>query len=174
MKKINQYKRTYHKEKGALLGLIIIFILFILPMIYQNDTTVEVIPTVSVATTSVSFEDKIKQYFPKNYPTMIAIAHAESRMDNNQKNYNCFYNKNETIVYQERVKGSHSTSCKKGHERYAWSTDCFLLQKNYKGKNCPADVTLDDHLKDVSELSKVQGLEAWSAYKNGSYLTYLK
>lgn len=66
-------------------------------------------------------------------------------------------------------------ACKKQHRIYSWSIDCFLLQKNYIGlKTCPKDVTVDEHLKEVAELSKVCGFKCWSAYNNKSYLAYTK
>lgn len=126
-----------------------------------------------VVTPPETTEDKIKFYFPKSWKTMIAIAHAESRMDMNAQGFNCFYNDDMTIVYKTRVKGSHSAACKPSHRHLAYSTDCFVLQRNYKGQKCPQGVTIDEHLEEVAELSKVQGLEAWSAYKNKSYLKYL-
>lgn len=119
-------------------------------------------------------EDKIKHYFPRNWKTMIAIAHAESNMNMDAKGYNCYYNKDKTIVYETRVKGSHSAACKKEHRKYAWSVDCFALQRNYIGKSCPKGVTLDQHLKEVAELSRVQGLSAWSSYNQGKHLAYTK
>ncbi len=103
---------------------------------------------------------------------MIAIAYAESRMNENAKGWNCYYNKDETIVYSTRVKGSHSTGCKKQHRKYAWSVDCGVLQLNTKGQVCPNE-TLDEHLEKVATLSKSQGFGAWVAYKNNSYKKYL-
>lgn len=123
-----------------------------------------------VVTPPPTIEDKIKAYFPKSWKTVIAIAHAESNMKPHAVNHNCYY-KGKT-VYKERVKGAISTFCKDGHESYAWSVDCGILQVNIKGTTCP-DWTLDEHLKVASELSKKQGLEAWVAYKNGNYKKYL-
>lgn len=145
----------------------------------QDNTYVADAPEVSVFMTATvvesepTIEDKIKVYFPRSWKTMIAIAHAESGMNMNAKGYNCFYNKDETVVYETRVKGAHSGACKKEHRVYAHSVDCFALQKNYKGKECPTSVTVDEHLKEVAELSKVQGLSAWAAFNNGSYKKYL-
>ncbi len=175
MKKINQYKRTYYKEQGALLGVIIVFIIFILPVWYQSSHEEYVKdPVVAVATTTPpTIEEKIQQYFPKNYKTMIAIAHAESHMKMTAKGYNCFMNGSSTIVYTERVAGSHSDVCPVQWRKYAWSVDCFLLQKNYKGKECPSGVTLDQHLQEVADLSRVQGLTAWSSFNDGKHLQYL-
>lgn len=130
---------------------------FLVPVIVEPEPTIE---------------DKIRQYFPKSWKTMIAIAHAESHMDMEAVGYNCFYNKNETVVYETRVKGSHSAACKPSHRKYAHSVDCFALQRNYKGKICP-DVSVDEHLEDVAKLSKVQGFKAWAAYNNNSYKKYL-
>ncbi len=119
-----------------------------------------------------TLEDKIKSYFPKNWRVMIAVAHAESQMSMDAQGWNCFYNSDETIVYKTRVQGAHSGACKVKDRALAYSTDCFVLQRNYSGKKCPEGVTIDQHLKEVAELSKVQGLNAWSAYKNKSYLAY--
>lgn len=140
---------------------------------YVAEVKEEVFMQPVVVTPEPTIEDKIKEHFPKSWPTIIAIAHAESRMDMNAQGFNCFYNDDMTIVYKTRVKGAHSAACKPSHRHMAYSTDCFVLQRNYKGQKCPEGVTVDEHLKDVAELSKVQGLEAWSAYKNKSYQRYL-
>ena len=104
---------------------------------------------------------------------MIPIAYAESGLDPKAQGFNCFYNKDETVVYSTRVKGSHSTACKPSHRVYAWSVDCFALQRNYIGKVCPKGVTLDQHLKEVADLSRVQGLKAWSSYNEGKHIKHL-
>lgn len=144
--------------------------------VYYADT-----PTVSVymeaivveATSTPTIEEKIRHYFPRSWKTMIAVAHAESGMSMEAIGYNCYYNKDRTVVYTERVKGSHSTACKKEHRKYSWSVDCFALQRNYPGrKTCPS-VTVDEHLKEVAELSKVQGLSAWSSYNAGKHIKFL-
>ena len=145
--------------------------------VYYADTpTVSVYMTATVVeatSTPESIEDKIRHYFPKNWKTMIAIAHAESNMNMDAKGYNCYYNNDKTIVYETRVKGSHSTACKKEHRVYSWSIDCGILQRNYPGrKTCPK-ITIDEHLHDVAELSKVQGLSAWSSYNAGAHIKYL-
>lgn len=149
---------------------------------YSNEDTSYVVekqvPVVATTTPVIrkvlTTEDKIMHYFPRNGKTMIAVAKAESHMSMQAKGYNCYYNKDETIVYTEKVKGSHSTSCKPSHRSYAWSVDCFVLQKNYKGKECPTGVTLDQHLQEVADLSRVQGLEAWASYNDGKHLVYLE
>lgn len=70
----------------------------------------EVTPVVKVEAkelTKSEIESKIKQYFKRSHETMIPIAYAESGMKMNVQGWNCFYNKDETIVYAQRVKGSH-------------------------------------------------------------------
>ena len=119
-----------------------------------------------------TLEDKIREYFPRNWKTMIAVAYAESHMDMNAVGYNCYYNEDETIVYKSKVLGSHSTSCKKEHRRFAWSRDCGLLQLNTLAKQCPVE-TVDEHLKRAAELSKVQGLNSWVTYSQGLHKKYL-
>lgn len=179
MRKINQYKTTYNKEIGAFIGLIICFVVFVMPGMrekgveyYISEPKVFMEPV--VVEPEPSLEEKIKEYFPRSHKTMIAIAHAESRMRMDAIGYNCYYNADETIVYKTRVAKSHSAACKKEHREYAWSVDCFALQKNYVGrKTCPEGVTVDMHLREVAELSKVQHFNAWVAYKNGSYKKFL-
>ena len=125
--------------------------------------------------TKAEIESKIREYFPRSYKTMIPIAYAESGLRPTAQNWNCYYNEDETIVYTTRVKGSHGAACKKGHRQYSFGVDCFVLQKHYRGlKECPKDVTLDEHLKEVAELSRTQSFAAWSAYNNKSYLAYTK
>lgn len=119
-----------------------------------------------------TIEEKIKDNFPRNWKTMIAVAHAESRMNPNAVGYNCYYDKNETTVYTTKVKGSHSTACKKEHRKYAWSVDCGVLQLNTLGKVCPKE-TIDQHLQRGALLSKVQGLNAWVTYQTKAHERYL-
>lgn len=170
---VNQHKRTYNKEIGVLLGLIVCFLVMSHGVADYGDEKYVAEVVKETPTQKESIEDKIKKHFPKSYNTIIPIAHAESRMNNDAKNWNCFYNKDKTVVYTERVKGSHSTFCKFEHRKYAHSVDCFVLQRNYKGQHCP-NITIDEHLEDVAELSRVQGLNAWISYKNGSHLAYTK
>lgn len=164
---------------GVCLGLSIVYIVYVFQDIVTTQIELSKLPQgpakilVHKKTNIESIEEKIKQYFPKSHKTMIAIAHAESGMDMNAKGYNCYYNKSETTVYSTRVKGSHSAACKSQHRKFAYSVDCFILQKNYKGQDCPKNMTVDQHLSEVAKLSKVQGLQAWSAYKNNSYKNYV-
>ena len=114
----------------------------------------------------------IKKYFPVHSKEMIAIGIAESNLTNNRTGYNCFYKGN--VLYQKRVSGAVSKACKVEDRVYAWSIDCFALQRNYIGRlTCPTNVTLEQHIKEVSELSKIQGLEAWSTFNNGAYKLHL-
>lgn len=119
-----------------------------------------------------TIEDKIKEYFPRSWRTMIAVAHAESHMNNEAMGYNCYYKG--STVYTHRVKGAVSKACAVNDRSKAWSVDCFVLQRNYPNrKTCPEGVTLDMHLREVAELSKKQGLQAWSSYNAGTHKAYL-
>lgn len=121
--------------------------------LFMKPVVVEPEPTI---------EDKIREYFPRNWKTMIAIAHAESRMNMNAVGYNCMYN-------------GVSKACKKEDRSKAWSVDCFVLQKNYPGrKTCPEGVTLDMHLRESANLSRVQGLQAWVTYNTKMHEQYLE
>lgn len=113
----------------------------------------------------------ILQNFPKNGEVMVAIALAESNLQVNAQGFNCFYKKG--VLYKERVKGAVSRHCDKGDEVYAWSTDCFPLQRNYVGTTKCPDVPIEQHIKEVAELSRVCDLNCWSAYNNGSWKSKL-
>jgi len=204
MKKINQYKRTYYKEQGALIGLIMCFVIFALPglsdagkeeYVAEKAEAAFMVPIIVVPEPTV--EDKIKEYFPRNWKTMIAIAHAESGVSMDAVGYNCYYTR--TVYYDEDVKnalgqvihkkgevkipshvldkkapGSESKSCNKVDRSKAWSVDCFVLQKNYPGrKTCPEGVTLDMHLRESADLSRKQGLGAWVTYNTGAHEKHL-
>lgn len=168
MKKINQYKRTYYKEQGAIIGLVMCFVIFALPGLadagkekYVADPVEAAFMVPVVVIPEPTVEDKIKEYFPRNWKTMIAIAHAESGMNMEAIGYNCYYN-------------GVSKACKKEDRSKAWSVDCFVLQKNYPGrKTCPEGVTLDMHLRESAELSRVQGLGAWVTYNTGAHQAHL-
>jgi hypothetical protein len=124
--------------------------------------------------TKAEIELKIKHYFKKSHATMIPIAYAESGMKMSSINWNCYYNKDETIVYETRVKGSHGAACKKEHRKYAFGVDCFVLQAHYPNrKDCPKDVTIDQHLQEMAELSKKRNFQPWVAWQNGSFKKYL-
>lgn len=181
MRKINQYRNTYYKELAASVTLLFCIFLILASHDYSN-TDVYVAPVkeveqpVIVEVVVLSERDviiaKIKTYFPRNAETMVAIAQAESHLNPGAVNYNCYYNKDETVVYSYRAKSTHSTQCKPSHRTYAWSVDCGILQRNYVGKICPV-TTIDQHLQDVAELSRKQGLQAWAAYNSGAYLRYM-
>jgi len=163
--------------------------------VYVAEPVIET-PVVKVEAkelTKAEIESKIKHYFPRSYKTMIPIAYAESGLNPNSKNWNCYYTKKvtkkyypdsetmsiksyddvELIAHSTRIKGAISMACKPSHRVYAYSVDCNVLQRNVKGQVCP-NQTLDEHLKEVAELSKIQHFNAWSAYNNKSYLAYTK
>lgn len=177
-KKVNQYRTDYYKEFGALFGLVFVGFFIYMPAQFNYGVEEYTQPQVNhirqaAKMVEETVEDKIVKHFPRSHKTMIAIAKAESNMNPNAKNWNCYYNEDETIVYNTKVKGSHSTFCKKTHRVYAWSVDCGILQMNVRSKDCPVE-TIDEHLEKAAELSRIQGLHAWVAYKNNSYLAYQK
>lgn len=164
--KSHKYK-TGRRVMNWRVGVIILTIIFIWVLSHygnKDDTYVaepDVFMKPIVVEPEPTIEDKIREYFPRSWKTMIAIAHAESHMDMNAIGYNCMYN-------------GVSKACKKEDRSKAWSVDCFVLQRNYPNrKTCPEGVTLDMHLKEVAELSKIQGLQAWSSYNAGIHKKYL-
>ena len=136
----------------------------------ENEPQVFLAPVIVDHPEDESIETKIRKYFPRNGTTMIAIAHAESGMNHNATGYNCYYK--DGVATTTKIIGG-SKACKVEDRHLAWSVDCGVLQKNYVGrKTCPK-VPIDQHLKEVAELSKVQGLGAWVAYQTGAHQKYL-
>lgn len=196
MNKTTKPSRTYYKELGALITIIFVGFLYYCnlkweldDLSYVREPDLFMKPVIVVP--EPSLEEKIMEYFPRSWKTMIAVAHAESRMSMDAIGYNCYYEgyygtiktstglkkipiiTNETAL-SKKTDGVISVACLKKDRSFAWSVDCFLLQKNYVGrKTCPEGVSLDQHLKEVSDLSKQQGLKAWAAYNNGSYKQHL-
>lgn len=117
-----------------------------------------------------SIETKIRKYFPKSHKTMMAVAYAESGLNHDSINWNCYYYQGKATTTP--IKGG-SRSCDKKDRSLSWSIDCGVLMKNYIGiKKCP-NVSVDEHLQEMAELSKKRGFQPWSAYNNGLYKKYL-
>lgn len=143
-----------------------------------DDTYVADKPEVSVFMTATvvenpeneSIETKIRKYFPRSSKTMLAVAYAESGLNHDAQNWNCYYSHG--VATTTPIKGG-SRSCEKKDRALAWSMDCGVLMKNYIGvKQCPK-VDVDEHLQEMAELSKARGFQPWVAYSNGSYKKYL-
>lgn len=137
-------------------------------------------------------EAKVKQYFPRSWKQIMVIVQAEGGWSMEKKNYNCFYpgywekykrddghigyrpHVTSWVPVEDQVEGILSTSCAKKDVKMAWSVDCFLLQKNYIGrKECPSDVTIDEHLKQIADMSKKVELKTlFSSVWTNNYLTY--
>jgi len=136
---------------------------------------------------------RVKHYFPNSYHEMLAIIPAEGGWSMNKQNWNCYYKgywenyeredgaigKRSVITdytpLKKQTKGVISTSCQKKADRtMAWSTDCFLLQKNYVGRlTCPDGVSLNEHLAEVANMTREgNGLGVFSSYWANNHLTY--
>lgn len=136
--------------------------------LYVKEQDVFMKPVVVVPEPTI--EDKIRFYFPRNGNTMIAIAHAESGMKMESKGYNCYYSNG--VATTTKIKGG-SKACKVADRHLAHSVDCYILQDNQNSTTCLENKNIDEHLKEMAELSKVCGLDCWWAYKNKTYLKYL-
>lgn len=174
---MKKYSKTYNygsriNWRSLVLALVIAFIWLVSEQNKYDDTYVADKKEAVVFMSPIvipSIDDKIQEYFPRNWKTMIAVAYAESHMSMKAKGYNCYYYKG--VATTTKIIGG-SKSCDLQDRNKAHSVDCFILQKNYKGKECPKGMTVEKHLKEVSELSKVQGLQAWSSFNNNSYKKY--
>lgn len=127
-------------------------------------------PVSTMEKREAKYRPLIEKYFPENSELMLAIAKAESSLNSNAINYNCYYDKAGN-VHTTRPKGGYSTHCKKGHEKYAWSKDgCALQINDIHG----FDITTSEGcIQAARKVYDTQGLTAWVAYKNGSYKKYL-
>lgn len=117
-----------------------------------------------------SVETKIRKYFPRSHKTMVAVAYAESNLNHDAMNWNCYYYHGKATTTP--IKGG-SRSCDKKDRSLSWSIDCGVLMKNYIGKKTCPKVSVDEHLQEMAELSKKRGFQPWSAFNNGSYKKYL-
>lgn len=138
----------------------------------EHPVTVTVTVTKVVPSQPETVEEKIIRYFPRSNVTMLAIAKAESNLNNNAINYNCWYDKKGKIS-TTYVKGG-GRSCKVEDRKYSFGVDCFVLQSHYPGrKTCPKNVTIDQHLQEMAELSKKRSFQPWSSYNQGLHTKYL-
>jgi hypothetical protein len=164
--------------------------------VYVKEADVFMKPVVVEVEKVPTIKDKIKEYFPRSYKEVYKIAKYESGLGNkldtfDPKNmsqlshHNCYYEgkwerqKNGKWVaivtnstpLDKQTEGVISTSCKKQDIKMAHSVDCFILMKNYQGRStCPKDVTLDEHLRQIAEMTTVGGLDIFSSYWTGAYL----
>jgi len=137
------------------------------PQPFMEPVIVEVAEPVKEET----IEEKFQRYFPRSHKTMLAIAKAESGMKMESKGYNCYYYQG--MATTTPIKNG-SKACKVQDRPLAHSVDCFILQDNQpKSTVCPEGVSVDQHLEEMAELSKICGLECWWAYKNKSYLAHM-
>ena len=65
----------------------------------EPEVIKEVVQATSTVLTKKDIEEKIKQYFPRSWRDMIPTAYAESGLNHNAQNWNCWYNDDKSIVY---------------------------------------------------------------------------
>lgn len=143
----NHYEDTYVRETSE-------------PTVFMQPIIVTPPPTI---------EDKIKEHFPRNGVTMVAVAKAESGMNMNAVGYNCYYSNGKATT--TKIVGG-SKACKVEDRKLAWSRDCGIMQLNTTKKSCPVE-TVDEHLKRAADLSRIQGLEAWVTYNEKLHTKHL-
>ena len=108
-----------------------------------------------------TIDDYINSIFGDKAKIAKAVLKAESGLKLNAKGYNCYY-------------GGKSKACKPVDRPKAHSVDCGILQINVKGQTCPDYLlTLDGNMQVAEQIYKTQGLRAWSAFNNKSYLKFL-
>ena len=100
---------------------------------------------------------KIRQAFPEEPEIMIAIAMAESNLNNKAVGYNCYYE-------------GKSRSCDKGDRHKAWSKDYGLYQIHQATKE---QMTLDGNIKEARKLYDKRGKSPWVVFNSGAYKKYL-
>lgn len=123
-----------------------------------------------MAQREAKYRPLIEKYFPEEPEIMLAISKAESSLNQNAINYNCYYDA-KGLVHSTRPKGGVSKSCKAGHEKYSWSKDGCLMQVNSTHKEDISNI--DTCMKMARKIYDTQGKKAWVAYNSGSYKKYL-
>jgi len=126
------------------------------------------LPSVSGSAIEVS----IRETFPEDPGTALAIAKGESGLDPYAIGYNCHY-------YKENGK-RYSASCKKEDIGKHWSVDCGLWQINIIAKECPKHLfnpevnTQEARKKYDTVWNGVQRKwSPWVAYWNGQYKNHM-
>lgn len=104
-----------------------------------------------------------------------AIIKAESGGNFRSVGYNCYYTK-DGAVHETRVKGAHSTFCKKGHQKHSWSIDCGKIQRNFPGKKKCPEYAFDPEwsIAEMKRLHNERGWQPWVTYTSGKYLAYMQ
>ena len=98
---------------------------------------------------------KIRYIFPEEPEIMIAIAKAESGLNNNVIGYNCYYD-------------GKSRSCEKEDRGRAWSKDFGLYQLNGT-----KPMSVDENIKEARKLYDKRGKQPWAVFNSGAYKKYL-
>jgi hypothetical protein len=140
-----------------------------------NTTASVAVPTGGTQVSSVSgsvIEVSIRETFPEDPGTALAIAKGESGLDPYAIGYNCHY-------YKENGK-RYSASCKKEDIGKHWSVDCGLWQINIIAKECPKHLfnpevnTQEARKKYDTVWNGVQRKwSPWVAYWNGQYKNHM-
>jgi hypothetical protein len=144
--------------KKTIFGLLCVFII-------NNDITYAVAPEMlampQICPSGGSREAiacKIKEMFPEEPDVMLAIAMAESNLNNDAVNWNCRYN-------------GVATSCKKEDRHRAFSLDKGIFQINNAKEE---DLTIDGNLKAARKLYETKRNKGhWVVFSTGAYLKYL-
>lgn len=111
-----------------------------------GHTQTEYLVTVEEEETPPSIEEKIKKMFPEEFEIMLAIAKAESKL-------------NPHVVNRSNSDGSIDTGIFQINSIHGYDEE-FLKNE-------------DNNLIIARKIYDKQGLNAWSAYKNGAYLKWL-
>lgn len=103
----------------------------------------------------------IQETFPEDKEIAVAVAKAESGLNEKAKGYNCRYN-------------GISQSCKNGDEGKAWSVDCGIMQVNTQGQDCPNELMeIKGNLKVAKEIKEQGGWKRWWTYRTNKHLAFL-
>lgn len=127
--------------------------------------------------------EQVVATFGKN-ETITAIIFAESGFDTTKTNYNCYYKVDPAGTYvkalgyaldfnsvsKEKLSGYVGWTCKKSHNKYAFSKDSGLLMINSINGFKQGD--LKYNLSIAKNLLDKRGYNQWSAYNLGLHTQY--
>lgn len=138
----------------------------------------------------VTYKQLIKEHFPEEPRTMLAIAQEESGLNPNAESYNCRYKLSKKgakdtvydelthtyinlgVIVKERKPGYVSTWCRSGHAKYGWSKDSGLFGIN--SVHTTEKMTPLEQVQMARKIYDTEGKNAWVSYKTGRYEKHLE
>lgn len=137
-----------------------------------------------------TYKQLIKEHFPEEPKTMLAIAKEESGLNPNAESYNCRYKLSKKgakdtvydnlthtyinlgVIVKKKQPGYVSTWCRPGDQKYGWSKDSGLFGIN--SVHTDEKMTPLEQVQLARKIYDTEGKNAWVSYKTGRYEKHLE